>query len=137
MTGNGPLFPIGAKVQLKGCHFGQPGTVLRIERRKVVVLWHDLDYLTRHSPESLMLTAELPAPCTSENHYTANEPMIAAHKRPQSEVWTVEEPSTAFSPALKRFMGGQGANVAQSSGDNSQNREHDVARCRTIAPESP
>ena len=55
MTGNGPPFPIGAKVQLKACNFGQPGTVLRIERRKVVVLWHDLDYLARHSPESLML----------------------------------------------------------------------------------
>ena len=25
MTGNGPLFPIGAKVRLRGCTFGEPG----------------------------------------------------------------------------------------------------------------
>lgn len=38
MTGNGPPpFPIGAKVRLRGCAFGGPGTVLRIERRSVVV----------------------------------------------------------------------------------------------------
>ncbi len=55
MTASRPPFPIGAKVRLRGCAFGQPGTVLRIERRKVVVFWHDLDYLARHSPESLML----------------------------------------------------------------------------------
>ena len=55
MTGNAPPFPIGAKVRLLGCAFGEPGTVLRIERRKVVVLWHDLDYLARHSPDSLVL----------------------------------------------------------------------------------
>lgn len=48
-------FPIGSRVLLKGCRFGQPGTVLRIERRKVVVYWRDLDYLSRHSVESLML----------------------------------------------------------------------------------
>jgi hypothetical protein len=42
-------------VRLRGCAFGEPGTVLRIERRKVVVLWHDLDYLARHSPDSLVL----------------------------------------------------------------------------------
>jgi hypothetical protein len=65
-------FPIGAKVRLRGCAFGEPGTVLRIEQRKVVVLWHDLDYLARHSPESLMLTGELPAPCTLENHSCAD-----------------------------------------------------------------
>ena len=55
MTGNVPPFPISAKVRLRGCAFGEPGTVLRIERRKVVVLWHDLDYLARHSPDSLVL----------------------------------------------------------------------------------
>lgn len=74
MTGNGPPFPIGAKVQLKACNFGQPGTVLRIERRKVVVLWHDLDYLARHSPEPPMLTS--------------------AHKLPSVRSRTLEKPST-------------------------------------------
>lgn len=43
--------------------------MLRIEQRKVVVLWHDLDYLARHSPDSLMLTGELPTPCSSENDF--------------------------------------------------------------------
>jgi len=55
MTASGPPFAIGAKVRLRGCAFGEPGTVLLIERRKVVVLWHDLDYLARHSPDSLVL----------------------------------------------------------------------------------
>jgi hypothetical protein len=45
---------IGAKVVLKVCPHGQPGTVVRIERNRAVVLWHDLDYLARHQPESLM-----------------------------------------------------------------------------------
>jgi hypothetical protein len=48
-------FPIGAKVRLRGCAFGEPGTVLRIERCKVVVYWRDLDFLSRHRPESLIL----------------------------------------------------------------------------------
>lgn len=54
MTASGPPFPIGAKVRLRACAFGEPGTVLRIERRKVVVYWPDLDFLSRHSAESLM-----------------------------------------------------------------------------------
>jgi len=48
-------FPIGAAVRLRGCAFGEPGAVLRIERRKVAVYWQDLDFLSRHSPESLVL----------------------------------------------------------------------------------
>jgi hypothetical protein len=48
-------FPIGSLVRLRGCAFGEPGAVLRIERRKVVVYWQDLDFLARHSLESLML----------------------------------------------------------------------------------
>ena len=43
--------PIGAMARLRGCALGKPGTVLRIEQRKPVVLWHDLDYLARHSPD--------------------------------------------------------------------------------------
>jgi hypothetical protein len=62
VTGNGPPFAIGAKVRLRHCAFGEPGTVLRIERCKLVVLWRDLDCLARHSPESLMLAAKIPAP---------------------------------------------------------------------------
>lgn len=48
-------FPIGSLVRLRGCAFGEPGAVLRIERRKVVVYWRDLDFLARHSAESLAL----------------------------------------------------------------------------------
>jgi hypothetical protein len=59
VTGKGPPFAIGAKVRLRHCAFGEPGTVLRVERRMVVVLWHDLDYLARHSPESLMLATQI------------------------------------------------------------------------------
>jgi hypothetical protein len=55
-------FPIGAKVLLRACAVGEPGTVLRVERGKLVVLWHDLDHLARHGPESLMLTAAVTSP---------------------------------------------------------------------------
>jgi hypothetical protein len=48
------MIAVGSKVYLRACAFGQPGTVVRIERNRAVVLWHDLDYLTRHKPESLM-----------------------------------------------------------------------------------
>jgi hypothetical protein len=48
------MIAVGAKVFLKGCAYGKPGTVVRIERNRAVVLWHDLDYLARHRPESLM-----------------------------------------------------------------------------------
>ena len=53
----GPPFPIGAKVRLRGCAIGEPETVLRIERRKVVVLWADIapDYVRLHSLASLRL----------------------------------------------------------------------------------
>jgi hypothetical protein len=49
-----PQFPVGSRVLLKGCRFGEPGTVLRIQRRKVATLRPDLDYIGRHSPDSLM-----------------------------------------------------------------------------------
>jgi hypothetical protein len=50
-----PLMPaVGARVRLKGCNFGPPGRVLRHERRKVVVYWIDLDFISRHNPASLV-----------------------------------------------------------------------------------
>ena len=58
MTASGPPFPIGAKVRLRGCALGEPGTVLRIERCKVVVYWPDLDFLSRHRPKSLIPATE-------------------------------------------------------------------------------
>jgi hypothetical protein len=47
------VIAVGSKVFLRGCAYGQPGTVVRIERSRAVVLWHDLDYLARHNPASL------------------------------------------------------------------------------------
>lgn len=50
MTGdNVPPFPIGAKVRLLGCAFGEPGRVLHMEQRKVAVNWSDFDYLTQQA----------------------------------------------------------------------------------------
>jgi hypothetical protein len=48
------MIAVGSKVYLRACAYGQPGTVVRMERNRAVVLWHDLDYLARHKPESLM-----------------------------------------------------------------------------------
>jgi hypothetical protein len=47
------MIAVGSKVFLKGCPHGQAGTVVKIERNRAVVLWHDLDYLARHSLVSL------------------------------------------------------------------------------------
>jgi hypothetical protein len=49
-----PMPAVGAMVRLKGCNFGPPGRVLRHERRKVVVYWIDLDFISRHDPASLV-----------------------------------------------------------------------------------
>jgi hypothetical protein len=49
------VFQVGDRVWLKGARFGKPGTVLRIERGKVVILWSDIDYLARHRPNTLEL----------------------------------------------------------------------------------
>jgi hypothetical protein len=53
-----PAIPIGARVVLRTCpNAGQPGTVLRIERGKLAVLWADIapDYVRLHRAESLRL----------------------------------------------------------------------------------
>lgn len=47
------MIAIGSRVFLRGCAFGQPGTVVRIERTRAVVLWGDLDFLARHPLASL------------------------------------------------------------------------------------
>jgi hypothetical protein len=48
------MIAVGTPVLLKHCPHGQPGTVVRMERNRTTVLWHDLDYLAKHRPESLM-----------------------------------------------------------------------------------
>ena len=50
--------PIGAKVVLRTCPTaGAPGTMLRLERGKLAVLWADIapDYVRLHRVESLRL----------------------------------------------------------------------------------
>jgi hypothetical protein len=54
------MIAVGTRVLLKHCPHGQPGTVVRIERNRAVVLWADLDYLARHSQETLMESPEKP-----------------------------------------------------------------------------
>lgn len=51
-------FAVGDRVYLKGCPFGKPGRVLRLERGKVAVLWPDLGptYIGRHRPDALRVT---------------------------------------------------------------------------------
>ena len=56
--GDNPAIPLGAHVVLRTCpDSGQPGTVLRIERGKLAVLWADIapDYVRLHSADSLRL----------------------------------------------------------------------------------
>ena len=51
-----PAIPIGARVVLLSCpDSGRPGSVLRIERGKLAVLWADIApaYVRLHSAESL------------------------------------------------------------------------------------
>jgi hypothetical protein len=45
----------GNKVYLKACRAGKPGTVIRELRGKLTVYWADLDFWSKHRPESLEL----------------------------------------------------------------------------------
>jgi hypothetical protein len=51
------IYP-GAKVYLRTCLVGQPGTVLREERGRLVVDWCDLKFVGRHSAASLIRVTE-------------------------------------------------------------------------------
>jgi hypothetical protein len=48
------LISLGSEVVLKGAPPGTPGTVIRIERNRMVIFWPDLDFIGRHEPESLV-----------------------------------------------------------------------------------
>ena len=50
-------FALGDAVHLRGSAFGVPGRIVRLGKR-LSVFWPDLDYIGRHSPESLMLAGE-------------------------------------------------------------------------------
>ncbi|MGO9326174.1 MAG: hypothetical protein ACLP07_16590 [Terracidiphilus sp.] len=72
------IIAVGTKVYLKACRAGEPGTVVRVERGKLVVYWRDLDYWSRHRLESLELakeeTAEArPTDTASDNRYLESQ----------------------------------------------------------------
>lgn len=48
---------VGSKVHLRGARFDQPGTVVKMGKR-LTVYWRDLDFLSKHQPESLILARE-------------------------------------------------------------------------------
>ena len=57
-------FPLHAKVLLKSCPHGEPGTVIGFDRCKVLVCFADLSMTGRHSPERLVLAEQIHAPQT-------------------------------------------------------------------------
>lgn len=52
------MIEAGSRVFLRGCPYGEPGHVLRIQGKRITVLWGDLNYLAHHRLETLM-----EAPC--------------------------------------------------------------------------
>ena len=59
-------FTVGTKVFLRGCQYGAPGTVIRQERTRAVVYWHDLDHTSRHRPDSLIEAVDATKPLSEE-----------------------------------------------------------------------
>jgi hypothetical protein len=49
------VIALGCRGHLKACRTGEPGTVIREERGKLTIYWADLDFWSRHQPESLDL----------------------------------------------------------------------------------
>ena len=47
------MIALGDKVHLRACKAGEPGTVIREDRGKLVVYWRDMDYWSKHRPEAL------------------------------------------------------------------------------------
>lgn len=48
----------GARVYLRACRAGEAGTVVRAEHKRLVVFWPDMNYWSRHAPESLELAED-------------------------------------------------------------------------------
>jgi hypothetical protein len=52
---------VGSRVYLRGARgCGAAGVVIREEQKRMVVYWEDLDFWSRHRPESLELAKEQP-----------------------------------------------------------------------------
>jgi hypothetical protein len=53
------LIQRGDSVYLRACRgAGEPGTVVRAERGRLVVYWADMDYWSRHRPEALEIALQ-------------------------------------------------------------------------------
>jgi hypothetical protein len=57
MTKDEP-FPIGSKVWLRRAQYGMAGTVVRLVRGRVVVLWPGERRLFQHRPDALVLASD-------------------------------------------------------------------------------
>lgn len=47
------MIEVGTRVLLKACRAGLAGAVIRRERGRLVILWPDMDYISRHKEASL------------------------------------------------------------------------------------
>jgi hypothetical protein len=47
------MISIGSEVFMRACPHGTPGVVVRYERTRWVVWWPGIDFLARHTAESL------------------------------------------------------------------------------------
>jgi hypothetical protein len=65
------MIELGAKVYLRACHAGLPGMVIRRDHGKFTVFWPDMNYWSRHRPESL----ELAMPADGEARFPPPAPI--------------------------------------------------------------
>jgi hypothetical protein len=74
------MITLGSEVLLKGAPPCTPGTVIRVERRHLVIFWPDLDYIGRHEPDSLLeASSERPL-----SHAAAETAVFSPLKSPQN-----------------------------------------------------
>ena len=52
------MISVGSEVFIQACPHGTPGVVVRFERNRIVVWWADLDYLSRHAMETVLVMME-------------------------------------------------------------------------------
>lgn len=67
----------GSRVYLKAARgAGEAGTVIRCEGQRVAVYWPDLDFVSRHRPESLeaaLVTTSSPGQFAGEANHTSSD----------------------------------------------------------------
>lgn len=65
------MIDVGARVFLRACRHGEPGTAIRRERGRVAVFWPDMDFVSRHKEDSLELALPVRARTTFEGEADA------------------------------------------------------------------